>query len=129
MHCSLQSDVIKGLFWQCKYICKFLSMSCTAFYNVQYNVCAASTPHTYVQTPTSVIKNNNWKETLLKHSVGGGCEQAVLVWLWVEKPIALLKITAHKEMQVSFCNIQKSSVCFVCPQLDTVQHTTNLRIN
>lgn len=32
-------------------------------------------------------------------------------------------------MQDSFGSIQKSSVCFVCPQLGSVQHTTNLRNN
>lgn len=30
-------------------------------------------------------------------------------------------------MQDSFGSIQKSSVCFVCPQLGSLQHTTNLR--
>lgn len=38
-----------------------------------------------------------------------------------------MKVTAHKETQDSFGSIQKSSVCFVCPQLGTLQHTTSFR--
>lgn len=30
-------------------------------------------------------------------------------------------------MQDPFGSIQKSSVCFVCPQLGSLQHATNLR--
>lgn len=43
------------------------------------------------------------------------------------KALSFIKVTAHKETQVSFGSIQKSSVCFGCPQLGTLQHTTNFR--
>lgn len=57
------------------------------------------------------------------HSFQASCLSLIINW----KALSFIKVTAHKETQVSFGSIQKSSVCFGCPQLGTLQHTASFR--
>lgn len=56
-------------------------------------------------------------------SFQASCLSLIINW----KALSFIKGTAHKETQVSFGSIQKSSVCFGCPQLGTLQHTMSFR--
>lgn len=50
-------------------------------------------------------------------SLQASCLSLIINW----RALSFIKVTAHKETQVSFGSIQKSSVCFVCPQLGTLK--------
>lgn len=91
-------------------------------------MCLPVPPPTHAEVPSSVIKN-----MIIGKEPDCSLQSVEVVSKLSEsdymsrKARCLIKITTHKEMQDSFQSLQKSSVCFVCPQLGSLQHTTNLR--